>query len=334
MDIREIVKYGFIFPGARRFVNGNANSLAQDAALITAPNSIVPIEFTAYLDPKVIDILTAPRNARELFSEVKKGDWTTSYEKFRVNEMTGRTVPYADYGNGGGSNVNYNWLARQQYIFQTLIIYGDYEVAVSSAARINLATDKQRSAANTISIDSNKFYLLGVLNREIYGFLNEPNLPPAITAAPTGAGGSTSWSSKDTEARYNDVLDLFSQLVTQSQGWISKDSALTLVMSPAMAVKLASATAYNVSVFDMLNKYFRSLRIVTLAEISSVTAGETMIMYANEVQGMPVAEMAYSEKMRAGRVVPQVSSFEQKYTGTTYGCILYLPFAVAQMTGM
>lgn len=333
INVSELARYGFVFPQAKALIKGDLRRLAMDAALTTAPNATIPVEFTAFIDPQTIDILTAPTMARALFSEVKKGDWTTSYAKFRVNELTGRTDPYTDYGQSGTSGVNYNWLNREQYLFQTIIHYGDLEEATHSVARINLASEKQRSAANTIDIDSNKFYLQGVANREIYGFLNEPNMPAAITATP-GAAGTTFWADKTTAEIYNDVRDLFKQLVSQSAGWITNSSSLVLVMSPELAVNLGAATDYNVSVTDMLNKYFTSLTIVTLPELSSEAAGETMIMYVKDVKGMPTGELAFGEKIRAGRIVPELSSFAQKYTSTTYGFIMYVPFAFAQMIGM
>ena len=44
---------GFIFPGARGWINtrdtAHMQELAQDAALITTPNSGVPAEFLAYI---------------------------------------------------------------------------------------------------------------------------------------------------------------------------------------------------------------------------------------------------------------------------------------------
>ena len=83
-------RYGFIFPGARMWATPeNRARIAQDAALITTPNTTVPAELLAYIDPMVIEILTAPRRAREIFGEEKKGDWTTPYMKWRVDEMTG-----------------------------------------------------------------------------------------------------------------------------------------------------------------------------------------------------------------------------------------------------
>jgi hypothetical protein len=328
-------RYGFIFPGARMWVTPeNRARIAQDAALITTPNTTVPAELLAYIDPMVIEILTAPRRAREIFGEEKKGDWTTPYMKWRVDEMTGKTEPYSDYANGTTSGVNSEWQTRVQYVFQTSITYGDFEVDMSSTAKVNLAASKQRAAANVIDIDQNRFYLLGVAGKEIYGILNDPNLPAAITAGATGTGGSTKWADKTTVQIYNDVLALFAQLSEQSSGLIDKDTPLKLCLSPELAVRLGAATDFNVSVLDMLKRYFTRIDIVTVPELHSMTAGETMFLIAPEVNGQRSGTLAFGEKMRAGRVVPDLSSFRQKFVGTTYGGIVLMPFAFAQMTGM
>ena len=263
----------------------------------------------------VIEILTAPRRAREIFGEEKKGDWTTPYMKWRVDEMTGKTEPYSDYANGTTSGVNSEWQTRVQYVFQTSITYGDFEVDMSSTAKVNLAASKQRAAANVIDIDQNRFYLLGVAGKEIYGILNDPNLPAAITAGATGTGGSTKWADKTTVQIYNDVLALFAQLSEQSSGLIDKDTPLKLCLSPELAVRLGAATDFNVSVLDMLKRYFTRIDIVTVPELHSMTAGETMFLIAPEVNGQRSGTLAFGEKMRAGRVVPDLSSFRQKFVG-------------------
>ena len=59
--------------------------------------------------------------------------------KWRVDEMTGKTEPYSDYANGTTSGVNSEWQTRVQYVFQTSITYGDFEVDMSSTAKVNLA---------------------------------------------------------------------------------------------------------------------------------------------------------------------------------------------------
>lgn len=341
ISFREAAAYGFHFPGARAWLDTdsrgnitNARQLAQDAALITSPNATVPAEFLAYIDPQVIEILTAPRRAREIFAEEKRGDWTTPYFKWALSEHVGSTQPYSDYANGTTSDINVEWATRQQYVFQTSITYGDYELAMSGEAKINLAAEKQRAAATVLDIDANRFYLLGVDGREIYGLLNDPNLPAAITAAPVGTGGSPLWSTKNTQQIYDDVRMLFAELVRQSRGNITQDMPLKLVLSPEMSVSLGAATDFNISAYDMMMKFFRNLTIVTLPELSSPTAGETMLMIADKVQSVATGFLGYGDKMRAGRIVPDLSSFSQKFVGTTYGGIYRRPFAVAQMTGI
>jgi len=272
---QEMAHAGFHFSGARAWIDGNVPALAQDAALVTTPNTTVPVEFTAYIDPLVVEILTGVRNARAVFEEVKKGDWTTSFEKWRADEIVGTTQPYSDYQSGTTSDVNSNWIAREQYVFQTTIKYGDREVDMAAQAKIELAASKQRAAATIIDIDANKFYLLGVAGKNIYGILNDPNLPSA-----------------------------------------------------------GKATDYNVSVLDMLNKYFSSLEVVVIPELHSQLSGETIFMIAPEVNGTPTGQLAFGDKMRMGRVIPEMSSFRQKVVATTYGGLVYQPFAFASITGM
>lgn len=313
---------------------GNIEMLANDAQIVTAPNATVPAELTAYYDPRVIDVITRPHKARAVFNEVKKGDWTTSHAKFRINELTGSSQPYDDFGDSRTSGVNYNWVTREQYVFQTVIEYGDFEEAVSAVAKIQLVADKQRGAAHILDTDANLFYLLGVSGRDIYGILNAPNLTPAITPLPSGIGNSVLWVDKNTQNVYGDILELFRQLVLQGDGWIDQSSAITLLCSPAAAVDLGKVTDLNTSVLDMLNKYFTALKVVTLPEMADPATGESIMLIADEMDGNPTGELAFSDKIRAGRIVADLSSFRQKWTSTTFGAIVRAPFAIATMRGI
>lgn len=324
-SFKEIAQKGFVFPEARAWIG--QPGMAQDAALITNANTLVPVELTAYIDPRVVTILTAVRNARALFPEVQKGDWTTTYDKWATQEMTGASQPYTDYADGVTSGVNVEWMSREQYIFQTTITYGDLETAKMTAARINLASAKQVSAANTLDIDGNKFALLGVAGKDIYGLLNDPNLPAATAV--------NSWASATAEGVYNDInTNLFGALSEQSGGHITYDSPLKLALSAKMNEALGKTNQYGKTVLGMLREVFTNLTIVILPELGTLPAGETIIMVAEEVDGQPVAESGFGVKMRAGRLVPKLSSWAQKYVSSTYGGIVYMPFAYAAITGM
>lgn len=337
-SISDVSRYGFKFPYAKGWLTPQ-NLMAMDAALITAPNTTVPAQFLQYISPDVIAILTAKRAATAILDEKKVGDWTTAMYQFRTEEYTGSTGPYSDYGDGPASGVNNEWNNRQQYIFETTITYGDLEVEMSAQAKIDLIAGKQRGAAEIIRTDSNKFYLLGVAGKKIYGLLNEPNLPPAIT--PNIVSGAISWPEKlsiendlGTRAIYNDFLKLFGQLQDQSGGLIDEMTEMTLLISPTRSVQLTMATNYNVSAREMIRTNYPNLKVETVPQLSSETAGETMMLMVKSYMGNDTAELAFGEKMRQGRLVPGTSSFRQKFSASTYGTILKMPFAFAVMTGI
>lgn len=235
-------QYGIIFdtgsPIRGILANDSIDQLANDAAMVTAANSGVPVEFTSYIDPMVIPILTATRGAREIFGEAKKGDWTTSYARFQTSEITGEVEAYTDYGQGGASDVNPTFPVRTQYIYQTNIRYGDREVDVASRARLQLAADKQRAAATVIDIASNKFALYGVAGLEIYGLLNDPNLPAAVSPLPN-ADTKTLWAEKSTKEIYEDVLYLFGKWLTVAQDTLTLIPNLYLLPLPLHRYNLA-----------------------------------------------------------------------------------------------
>jgi hypothetical protein len=58
------------------------------------------------------------------------------------------------------------------------------------------------------------------------------------------------------------------------------------------------------------------------------------MIIAPEVLGNQTGLLGFGEKIRMGRIVPELSSFAQKVTGTTYGGVIRVPAAVAQMTGI
>ena len=325
-SFKEAANKGFVFPEARAWVG--QPGMAEDAALITTANTTVPVELTAYIDPRIIEIMTAVRNARALLPEVQKGDWTTTYDKWGVEEMTGASQPYTDYANGVTSGVNYDWMSREQYVFQTTITYGDKELDVSARAKIDLASRKQLAAATTLDIDSNKFALLGVAGKAIYGILNDPNLPASETI-------STVWASQTAEGIYNDInTKLFAKLATASGGHITYDTPLKLAVSPNVSSFLGKTNSYGKTVMEMLKAVFKALDVVIIPELASMTSGDTMFLIAPELDGMPSGELPFGVKMRAGRLVPGLSHWSQKYVASTYGGIVYRPFCFASAYGM
>lgn len=308
---------------------------ALDSALVTMPNMGIPAELTTYFDADVVEILTAVRRARAVTGgkEVQKGDATTASAKFPVLEYTGNTEPYNDFAEGSSSSVNANWVTRDNYLFSTTRQYGDLEEARSALAKLNLASSTQKAAASIIDVDSNRFYFHGVAGLRNYGLLNDPGLNANITPAANGTANSPKWESKTTQQIYEDILDLFAELVEQTGGTVSEGDQLVLAMSPAMAVRLGKATTFNVSVLKMLNDYFGDLTIVKAPEYATAS-GELMQFIAPVLEGQENIFLAFSEKFYAFAPVRGVSSIKQKFRAGTYGAIIRRPAAIAGMIGM
>lgn len=331
---------GFIENGKNMDGNGNVipsnyaqivSQIAMDTALTTAPNITLPIEFLSYWDPSAIKVLTAKRAATEIFDEVKKGSFASQRINFRQVEDTGGTKPYSDFSHSGMSSVNYNFPGRDVYRFQTHLVVGDLETEMSGEAKINLLSDKQRACTNAIAIDANKFYLLGVAGYEIYGILNSPDLNASLS--PIAVNTKTKWADKNTQQRYEDILYLFEELVTQLGGLIDQKTPLKLCVSPAVNVMLGKATDFNISVRKMLADFFENLSIVIVPELHTQTE-ETLFMIAPEVQGQVTGECVAPEKFRNYQPFRELSSYKQKLASATAGAIIYNPAAIATMVGV
>lgn len=198
---------------------------------------------------------------------------------------------------------------------------------------MQLAADKQRAAATVIDIASNKFALYGVAGLEIYGLLNDPNLPAAVSPLPNAAS-KTLWAEKSTKEIYEDVLYLFGKMADRGAGHIDANTELVLATSPATQVQLGKATDFNISARQMLETYFPRIRFVALPELATATGGTSILLVAPTIEGLPTAQIGFSEKFRAMRLIPESSSFHQKFVGSSYGTIIYRPFAIGKMTGV
>lgn len=332
MDKNTCKQYGIEIDQYKVVGDLEDGAMAMDAALLTTANAGVPAELLTYFDNRAIEILTAKRTATKIFPEVRKGDWTTAYAKFRQVENTGFTQPYSDYSDNGKAGVNYNFPIRENYLFETVIKYGDLETDMVAKAKASYVADSQRAAANTIAIDTNRFYFNGVSGKANYGILNQPNLPSAIVAA-TGAGGYATWSTKTGTEIYNDIVALYSDMASRAQGNIDKTSKFKLVVGPTSDAELNKLNAFGTeTVFALIKRNFPNLEVVVAPEYDDSTKKIQLI--AVEVDGTPTGECAYSEKLVAGRVVPYLSHFAQKFKAGVFGAIVYRPVFVSTMTGI
>ena len=324
--------------------------IAMDEAgtLSTSQNSALPALLTTAFDPDVIRVVFAPLAMADILGEERRvGAWTDQTRIFPVVEDTGEVSSYSDYSTSGRAGINFNYPNFQSYLFQTFVRYGELETARAGLLRINYVGDLQRAAANVLNRFGNFSYAFGIAGLQNYGLLNNPFLSSYLTPALKAWGGTT-WFNGNTPAAtanevYNDILAVINKLLQQTNGVLTEDSKMTLAMGPVLREAMGFTNAFGVTVRQMLKESFPSITIKTAPQYGTQsssnsqgfsTAGNLIQLIADEIDGQKVAYPAYNEKLRAHKLVPEASSWQQKYTSGSWGTILRIPVGISGMLGV
>jgi hypothetical protein len=322
-------------------VNGLPGPLSTD------PNAALPWMLTSAIDPEIIRILFSPLEFSEILGERKAGVWTEQTRFFPIVESTGEVTSYDDYATGGRAGANFNYPQLQSYLFQTILQYGELQVDRAGLAKINWIGELQMAAADLLNRFQNLTYAFGVPNLQNYGILNSPYISAALTPA-TKAWGGTGWFNNGSPAAtanevYNDIIALVTQLVSQTNGTLDIKQAMTLAMSPQSEIAMTFTNGFGVSVADLLKKGYPKIQVKTAPQYGTAsstnpqgysTAGNYVQLIADKLMGQTVAYCAYNEKLRAHKIIPKLSSWEQKETSGSWGAVLRTPAGVSSMLGV
>ena len=315
--------------------------------LSTDPNAALPWMLTSAIDPEIIRVLFSPLAFAQILGERKAGVWTEQTRFFPIVESTGEVTSYDDYATGGRAGANFNYPQLQSYLFQTVLQYGELQVDRAGLAKINWIGELGMAAADLLNRYQNLTYAYGVAGLQNYGILNNPFLSANLTPA-TKAWGGTGWFNNGSPAAtanevYNDVIALVTQLVAQTNGTLDIKSRMTLAMSPQSEIAMTFTNGFGVSVADLLKKGYPAMEVKTAPQYGTAsatnpqgfsTAGNFVQLIADRLEGQTVAYCAYNEKLRAHKIVPKLSSWEQKQTSGTWGTVIRTPAGIAGMLGV
>lgn len=329
--IAQLARAGVILPHGVANVSTPVSEYAMDAAdltphLVGTPNSGIPTYLTTYVDPKVIEVLVAPMKAAELVGESKKGDWTTLTAAFIQAEPTTKVATYGDYSSDGDSGANINYPQRQAYFFQTWTRWGERELEMAGAGRVDLAAQLNYASALGLSKFLNSSYLFGVSGLQNYGLTNDPRLPAPVAA-------TVNWATAAPEAIFNSVVAMYKLLQTQSQGIIEQDMELRMGLAPTAAGDLNNVNTYGLSAAKLLKDAFPKLTLVTIPEFDTAS-GRLVQLWAPKLEGQESATCSFTEKMRAHAVERYSSYFRQKKSAGTWGAVIFRPLACTQLLGV
>jgi hypothetical protein len=330
--------FGIHIPDVVDFIDSQMAMDAAQPTMITTANAGIPSFLTNYIDPKLIEVLTAPNKAVKILGgEVKKGDWITLTTTFPIVEHTGEVSTYGDWNNNGSTSANVNFPQRQSYHYQTITQWGERQLEMAGLAKIDWASRLNTASAMVLDKFQTQTYFFGVDGLQNYGLLNDPLLPTPMTPG-AKANNTPRWLSGNNITAsaneiYADIQSMFAQLATQTKGLIDADTAMVFASSPAIGMALTTTNSFNVNVTDLLKKNFPNIRFETAPQYST-TAGELIQLIATSVEGQETAVCAFTEKMRAHSIVKEMSAFKQKKSQGTWGTIIFRPVCIAQMLGV
>ena len=330
---QELQERGIDIAGLKGILGKGTAALDADTGLPTgviAANVSIPIELLTFFDPQIIEVLFAPRNATKLFKETVKGDWTTERRKYQLSEISGNVAPYGDYSENGEADLNVNWVAQDSFKLQTTIRYGDLETAKAGAAKVALIAGKQKSAAILLEIINNKIYFYGISGLDIYGILNHPLLPAALTPTTGASTSATGWADKTANEIFEDFIKIIGDLIEKSDGLITANDKFIAGISTSLMAYLNKTNKYGLSVLDLVKKNYPGLAFESVPEFH-LTSGDYLYINPVEVLGQLVGECVSNQKLRTFQVIPGLSSYKQKAASANMGFSLYQPFAISRM---
>ena len=217
-------------------------------------------------------------------------------------------------------------------IFQTVTQWGELELDRAGEAKINWAQQLNTASVKVLDKFMNASYFFGISGLANYGLLNDPSLPASITPGSKTAGGYT-WANANAAEIYTDIVSLFQQLVSQTNGLVDRETRLVLATTPAVEANLTKTNQYNVNVTDQIMKNFPNIRIVSAVQYG-LSSGNLVQLFAEELDGNETVYCAFNEKLRAHPIKVDLSSYQQKKTSGTWGAIIRYPVAFASMLGV
>ena len=309
------------------------------APMITTPNINAPFGALAYIRPKAVEVLTAPRVSDRIARAQKNGTWGDEVVNIKIKEFTGTTSPDDGLTSDGFQvKTNYDNEVRGVYYYMTSWLSTDRAEATTGGFAENYRADQADGAMRTLAIDRNKFFFEGVsakgLAAPIYGLLNDPRL-----ASYNAISGGV-WSGKTPEAIANDITAAYADLNTKSAGLVGEGvesgrGKLKLAVAADAFPHLNRANTYGKTANAILQEtYGDRLEIVSVPQFSNANSGADVFYLIYEEAGYETIINSYVEMARAYPLFVKDSVVSQKISAATSGCIVQYPMFITRYSGI
>lgn len=321
------------------------DGMAMDDAqgLVTTASISNPVRFLQTWLPGFVRVLTAARRIDEIVGITTAGKWDDEEVVQGILEPLGEASPYGDYSDIPLSSWNVNFERRTVVRWEKGIKVGLLEDARSARVRINNAAEKRSAAALALDIMRNRagFYGYNGGANRTYGFLNDPSLPAYVSAAATGSGSSTLWSSKTFLNITADIRGMFARLQAASQDQVNVEtSPTTLTLATNVYQYLSVTSDFGISVRQWMRETYPKCRILSAPELNLANGGANVAyLHADSVDdggsdgGATFAQIVPA-KFQALGTEKQAKGYVEDFSNATAGIFVKRPFAVQRLTGI
>lgn len=317
---------------------GMDNNFTAAATTASIPT---PIQFLQTWLPGFVKVMTAARKIDDLIGIKTVGSWEDAEIVQGIVEPAATVTEYGDFTNIPLASWNTNFERRSIVRGEMGMAVGLLEEGRASAMRLNSADTKRQAASVALEIFRNAigFYGWNTANNRTFGFLNDPNLPAAISA-PSGGWGTATFQQITGDIRFAIV-----QLRTQSQDQIDPEKVdLTLALPTNKVDFLSVTTDFGISVRDWIKQTYPKMRVESAPELTgSGTSGQDMFyLYAEQIDssidgssdgGETFAQLVQTKFMTLG-VEKRAKSYVEDYSNATAGTLCKRPWAVVRITGI
>lgn len=345
-------KYGIHFDKYTPLVCDSDNSFRKEAMKIAmdvdtysynpASNG-VPAWMTLVNLNKVVDQLLIKRAYMEIGEPMQYGNFTTTTAQYGLIGLNGQIEPYSDFSGTQVSDINATFPTRSVFRGQTLIQYGELEVATLSEAKIDAISKKQYSAAMAIAIAQNKLFFYGNLSassafiNQIFGLLNDPQLN-AATPATNGGSASPLWSVKASSPSgaqdiANDVVvTAFQVMQAQMGGNIQLDDEFYLCVSTTASAYLNATNIYGLNAKKIIENTMPNIKFIFAPEYATI--GSFQLIAAKSI-GENLVKDLFTYKARGHGIVRTSStSFDEKWSFGSSGCAILMYAPIVTISGI
>lgn len=331
-----------------------ANIRKMAVALDAAPDMVnggaangVYINFLRNILPGVVGTMTAARKIDEFVGMTTAGAWSDEEVVQETMSPVGLAQPYTDKGNIPLASYDFGYEARGVVRFELGFEMNKLESDRAARMRSNAAQRKRTSVSNALNIQRNLVGFFGYNGAEspIYGFLNDPTLPAYASVAATGAGGLTTWASKDFMAMTGDIREAVGALQAKMKGnFDPRKAAWTLGIPTAQASFLTVTNVQgSLTVESWFKQTYPNARIVDAPELEGVNGGASVFyVYPDRVEGEDdgsddngrVFDQIVQTLFSQIGVEQRAKGYTEAFTNATSGVLTKRPFAVERRTGI